>query len=398
MIPVATALEQILARVRLLETEQIFLSDAGNRILGEPVCSPTDLPPFDRSAMDGYAILKDDPAEIFQVLGEVRAGEPCLHRIQNGQAVRIFTGAMIPEGAGRVVMQEDVLAEGENSIRIIRSSGMPHIRRRGEDAREGEVLIPSGRRLGPGEMSLLAGIGETHPVVRRMPRLVHLVSGDELVDPGEEPVGAQIRDSNSILVEELVGGAGGMLVLQERVPDGLDPSLEVLRKIGEDAYDILLMSGGASVGNYDFGKALLKRLDYEIHFEQVNLRPGKPLVFASRGRQLAFVLPGNPVSHWVVFELFIRPLLGALTGLSLGGETIHAILEGDFPYKPNPRPTFWPARVRLESERLMVSPMPWQSSGDLTAVVGSNALIFMPAMAGAQAKGSKVEVRLMSVL
>lgn len=398
MIPVATALEQILARVRLLETEQIFLSDAGNRVLGEPVCSPTDLPPFDRSAMDGYAILKDDPAETFEVLGEVRAGEPCLHRIQGGQAVRIFTGAMVPEGAGLVVMQEDVVAEGEKSIRIIRSSGMTHIRRRGEDAQEGEVLIPSGRRLGPAEMALLAGIGETRPVVRRMPRLVHLVFGDELVDPGEQPVGAEIRDSNSVLVEELVSGSGGRLVLQERVADALDPALEVLRKIGEDAYDILLLSGGASVGSYDFGKALLKRLEYEIHFEQVNLRPGKPLVFASRGRQLAFVLPGNPVSHWVVFELFVRPMLGAMTGLSLGGTIIHAVLEEDFSCKPNPRPTFWPARARLESDRLMVSAMPWQSSGDLTGVVGSNALIFMPAMAGAQPRGTKVEVRLISAL
>jgi len=397
MIPVLTALEEILARARLLETEQIFLSDAGGRVLAGPLCSPSDLPRFDRSAVDGYAIAQDDPAELFEVLGEIRAGEPSLYQIKKGQAVRIFTGAMLPQGAGQVVMQEDILIE-RDKIRIIRSSGASHIRQRGEDAREGEVLIPSGRRLGPAEMALLAGVGEVRPKVRMMPRVVHLVSGDELVDPGEEPVGAEIRDSNSILMSEMIKVGGARLILQERVPDGLNPFLEVLQKVGQDAYDILLVSGGASVGAYDFGRALLLKLEFEIHFEQVNLRPGKPFIFGSRGRQLAFVLPGNPVSHWVVFGLFIRPLLGAMMGLSLTDETHIASLEEDFFYQPNPRPTFWPARARLQSDHLMVTALPWQSSGDLTGIVGSNAWICLPSMASSHRKGDKVEVRLLGHL
>ena len=396
MISLAAARSLIAAAVRPLAAERVPLAAAHGRVLRADVAADADLPAFDRSAMDGYALGADDDSARLRVVAEIQPGAAPAVEIRRGECARIFTGAPIPAGAGRVLMQEDCTRDGE-WMTPQRRDARTWIRRRGEDARGGAVLLRAGVRLGAGEVSLLAQLGVVQPVVSPAVRVRHFTTGNELVDPSTTPGPGQIRDSNSALIAALVAENGARLVGQARCGDALEALTTAIETAGAD-WDALLLSGGASVGDYDFGARALERLGFTLHFRQIQLRPGKPLIFATRGPQVAFVIPGNPVSHFVTFHVAIRLALECLESAPPSWPLAHVELAEDFPARPDARETFWPAHVFTRDARLRVRPLAWQSSGDLRGLIAANALLPVAPGSGPVLAGIPVPVLLLARL
>ena len=385
----------IAAAVRPLDAVRVPLTAAHGRVLREDVAADADMPAFDRSAMDGYAVGADDDSARLRVVGEVQPGAAPEVAIRRGECARIFTGAQIPHGAGRVLMQEDCARDGE-WMTPRRRDAKTWIRQCGEDARCGEVLLRAGVRLRAGEVSLLAQLGAVQPGVSPAVRVLHFATGNELVDPGTTPGPGQIRDTNSALVAALLAESGARLAGQARCGDALEALVSAVENAGAD-WDTLLFSGGASVGDYDFGGRTLERLGFTIHFRQINLRPGKPLVFATRGRQIAFVIPGNPVSHFVTYHVAIQLALECLTAAPHSWPLALAELADDLPAKPDTRETFWPAHGAVSGGVLRVRPLAWQSSGDLRGLIFANALVPIAPGSGPEKRGTQVPVLWLSL-
>jgi molybdopterin molybdotransferase len=391
MLSIDAARLQIAEQVLPLPPVTLPLGELRGRVLREPLVASEDFPGFDRSAMDGYAICAEDPSASYTVVGDVSPGSLPDFEILPGQCARIFTGGALPKGASQVVMQEDVSREGDLMAVRVRT-GARHVRRRGEDARVGDELLGAGRRIGASEAALLAQMGRMHALVSPAPRVIHWVTGDELVPPGQDPKPGQIRDSNSTLVAGMLADAGARLVAQRHSPDSLEALVSGIQTIPPADWDLLLISGGASVGDYDFGLRALRDLGFTLHFHALNVRPGKPLVFATRGAQVAFVLPGNPASHFVVFHLAVRAALERLEGAPLSWPLVELPLATDFDAVGGARATFWPARASVGEAGLRVSPLKWQSSGDLFGLRGGNALILCGS-GGEPAKKAGVPVK-----
>ena len=391
-IPEARAL--IAQTVHVLPPLRVPLEQAHGRTLRESLIAEEDIPAFDRSAMDGYAIRAEDPATEFRVVCEIPAGTMPTRKIGPGECARIFTGSPIPDGATQVIVQEVAQRSGDAVTFSQRGKGS-NIRSRGEDAREGSVLIERGTQIGAVELSLCAQLGKCAPLIAPRPRILHIATGSELVAPDEIPEAGKIRDSNSTLIAALAAEAGAEIAHQFRVGD--DPAQLVGAISGTDieSWDMLLLSGGASVGDHDFGARTLRELGFSLHFTQLNLRPGKPLIFATRGRHLAFVIPGNPLSHLVCWHLVIRAAFDMLAIGAIEFALVEAPLGGDVALKGNPRETWWPARIAWENGGAKFLPLKWQSSGDLTGIIGLDALIRVPAGIAAVQPGETIGARLL---
>ncbi len=376
----------IRAHATPLPPEPIPLAAAAGRVLRETIVAPEDQPPFTRSAVDGYAVRLDDRSEWFRIVDTLRAGDWRPRALATGEAVRIATGAALPSGGLQVLMKEDVELLGEN-VRTPGRTPARHLRERGEDVRQGQPVLSAPARLSAGMLGLLASVGAAAPVVSRLPRTIHVATGNEIVPPEQTPEHGQIRDSNSSLVRGFLAGHG-IAPEQHRAPENYDAALALL---GHATPDLLLISGGASVGEFDFTGRLLADLGYEVLLSKTATRPGKPLIFARRGDALAFGLPGNPLAHFVCLHLFVDEALHAMAGLpprnpfELG--TLAAELEAD----GNARETLWPARWSLENGRAVVTPLRWMSSGDLSSLAAANGLIRVAAGAGRLARGATVE-------
>lgn len=386
------ACRQIAALCPPLDAEHVPLSQALGRRLRETVRATEDLPPFDRSAMDGYAIRHNDPATRFTVVDRLRAGDWRPRPLQPGQAVAIATGAALPDTGLQVVPRELVREEGD-TIELLERPRDDHIRHRGDDARAGDVLVPEGTLLQPGTLALLASLGHARPRVTRRPVVWHLVTGNELVPPEQSPGPGQIRDSNSLLVRTFLE-ARGIPPAQWRLPEDETAMRELLQPLGAGTVtvDLLLVSGGASVGPHDFTRRILEECGYEIVISRVRARPGRPLIVARRGSSLAFGLPGNPLAHFVCLHLYVNSALRAWDGAPhstpawFTGRLAHGLHT-----EPGRYPTFWPARWTFDAEgRAEVQPLRWQSSGDLTPLATANALLRLPARPAASAAGSPV--------
>ena len=319
MISVEEALERILTRVGVLGDEQVPLTRALRRVLAEDVASGLDVPPWPNSSMDGYALRSADtrgasasaPVRLV-VTGRVAAGKVAERGLGGGETFRIFTGGPMPEGADAVIPQEEVTVDG-GTIAVSRPAGAgDFVRPRGEDVRAGEGVLERGRVLGPPELGLLAALGRSQVRVLRRPRVGVLSTGDEIADLGAPPGPGQIQNSNTYSLMAQIEEAGGEPVSLGVARDSLE-EIEARLRWGLDC-DLLISSAGVSVGEHDFVKAGLERLGAEQHLWLVDMRPGKPVAFAtipSAGKAAlpVFALPGNPVSAMVTFELFVRPAL-----------------------------------------------------------------------------------------
>lgn len=342
----------------------VALDEACGCVLREDVAALEDQPLFDRSAVDGFAVPCGDDSKEWVLSGEIRAGDPRIPVLRCGHALRIATGAPVPQGA-EIVMLED--ADVRGNVVSFRARGRDCVRRRGEDARAGDVVVPGGTRLGEGAIALLATVGCVRPLVTRQLTVHHVATGNEIVSPDTVPGPGKIRDANSPLIRAWAA-KHGMAFSQQRVAEDASALRDALR--GDR--DLLLVSGGASVGPHDFTESVLREAGFEILVTRVSVRPGKPLIVARRGRQWAFGLPGNPLSHFVCLHVFVEAAVAAMNGAADAPVLFAGRVASPIP--GNPRETWWPATEGRGGLR----PLRWASSGDLTALPFAEVLVRVP--------------------
>ena len=316
MMPVDEAIQRILRKLQALGSETVPLNAANGRVLAKPLVSSHNQPPFDSSAMDGYAVRADEvfPGKPLKLAGTAQAGARFIGLMEHGQCVRIFTGAPLPIGADSVIMQEEATAKG-NQISFAKAvKPGTSVRKQGFDFRRGAELLPVGTALTPQMLSLAAGANQPTLTVTRRPRLAILATGDELVSPGT-PLGPdQIVASNTVGLAALLAPFAESILDLGIVPDD-KPKLDAkLLEAFDAGVDILITTGGASVGERDYVQEVLKDLGVELDFWKLRMRPGKPLMFGTRGKTLVFGLPGNPVSALVTATVILKPALRALLG------------------------------------------------------------------------------------
>jgi molybdopterin molybdotransferase len=314
MLTVEEALDAILSRIQALGTEQVDVLASLGRVLAQPIVSRREIPPWPNSSMDGYAVRAEDTGRgaALAVVGRVEAGGMPTRSLGRGEAMRIFTGAPLPEGADTVVPQEDVDADDGRIALRERLERAAFVRPRGEDMRVGERVLEPGTLLTAAEIGLLATLGHGQVRVHRRPRVAILSTGNELADLGIDPGPGQIPNTNTytLMAQALEAGADPVNLGVAR--DRLESIEERLRAAGDT--DVLVSSAGVSVGELDLVREALTRAGAELHLWQVSMRPGKPITFGSLGRRPIFGLPGNPVSAMVTFELFVRPALLKMAG------------------------------------------------------------------------------------
>jgi molybdopterin molybdotransferase len=389
MLSVQEALRIVKEQTHVLPPETVALAGVLGRVLAEDVVADTDLPPFDRAQMDGYAVRAADtertPARL-RVVGEAAAGRGWHETMRAGEAVRIMTGAPVPPGADSVqkveVTRESVDDEG-TIVEIDEATKQGQfIVERASEIRSGATVLRAGDQINAARMAVLASFGYARVRVGARPRVAVLATGTELVAVHEKPGADQIRDSNSYSLGAYAEAAGARV---ERLPLAGDDEQLLGREIAEAASrsDVLILSGGVSMGVYDFTKAALATLDAELFFERVALRPGKPTVFARLGPCLVFGLPGNPVSVSVTFNLFARTAIRAMQGMSHAAPNEErAVLTRTVKGVPE-RESYLPARLLTDEHgRLLAEPLKWGGSSDFVAFAQATALIIVAPDAG----------------
>ena len=372
---VADALAQVTRAVGRLASETVTLDAAVGRVLAADIVAPRPLPGFDNSAMDGYAARSAELPATLPIAGVIGAGEVLAH-VPPLHAARIFTGAQMPGDLDTVVMQEDAQREGDR-IALPASPTGANVRRAGEDIARGERVLAAGTRLRPWDLGVLAALGFAHVPVARAPRVALVATGDELVDIHDEPALGQLVESSSHVLAPLVAEAGGVAVrlgIARDIPDDIRAMLERASE-----HDVVITTGGVSVGERDFVRDALD----ELELYKVAMKPGKPFSFGRKRGTPVFGLPGNPVSTVVGFELFVRPALLAMQGASVTGRPrVTVVLPAGY-HKPAGRAHY--LRARVEGGVAHVHPK--QGSAMLSSLLGTNALVEIPAEATAIAPG-----------
>lgn len=392
MIPVAEALGRILAALQPLPPETVPLPQGLGRILAEPVAARLTQPPLDVSAMDGWAVRAADVVTLpvtLREIGHVPAGGRFDGTIGPGQCVRIFTGAPLPDGADAVVIQEDADATG---TQVAVREGVPagrHVRRAGLDFSAGDELLKPGRRLTARDIGIAASTNHPWLRVRRRPRVAILATGDEIVMPGDPLGPSQIVSSNSHALAALVRCCGGDPIDLGIARDNAE-SLATLAA-GARGADLIVTSGGASVGEHDLIRSVLGQQGLDLNFWKIAMRPGKPLMFGRLGDVPMLGLPGNPVSSLVCAWLFLRPALLGLQGADVPDDRVAATLGRDLPANDQ-RQDYLRARIERTETGLVATPFPAQDSSMLSLLAAADGLVIRPPFAPAATRGDRVDV------
>ena len=390
-LPLEEAQARLLALASPLPIERVSIAETLGRYLAEPLVARRTQPAAEVSAMDGYAVSSANMTGPWRMVGESAAGHPFAGTVTPGEALRISTGALLPNGANAVIVQEDCRSE-QGIIHLTGSGPSPfgkHIRRKGLDYSEGQVLLPAGARIGPALIALALSCGHKHLPVRRMPRLTIIDSGDELAAPGEICPPHQIPASNGAMLAALAGALPARIARAGPIADRLS-SLVAALDAAADA-DIIVTSGGASVGDHDLIRPALANWGAEIDFWRVAIKPGKPLLIARRGHQLILGLPGNPVASFVTGYFFLMPLIRASLGAQFSLPT---------PITTQVSAPLAPVGNRREFQRGFwnghsVIPEAMRDSSALAALASSNCLIDRPAGAAAAPAGTPVAIYLL---
>jgi len=363
-----------------LPTETVSIWECFKRIIAEPIVLDTDQPPFDRSMRDGYGVRAEDVKKVpvlLKSVGEIKAGDFSSLDIKEGEAVHIMTGAPVPGGVDAVVMVEHTERIDAEHVEVLRpAKAGDNIARQGSEHQAGELVIDAGKIISALELAVLATVGKFRMKVFRRPTVGILATGDELVEVHETPQPGQIRNSNSFSLYAQVLKCGGLPVTLETSRDNVSDLRRQM--IAGLKNDVLLVSGGVSMGKYDLVEPVFKELGIDVHFESVSMRPGKPTVFATFGNRFVYGLPGNPVSTFVAFELFVKPVLNRLQGLQAGALClIRGTVQNEISEKSG-RTAFLPARVSIESGKTKISPISWKGSADIFSAAEANGFLVVP--------------------
>lgn len=385
MLTIDQALEQLSKQVPPPRVTEVDVRDARGCVLAEDVAGDMDMPPFNRAMMDGYAVRAADTPGELEIVEEIPAGKSPTRAVGGGQCSKIMTGAPVPEGADAVVQVEKTQRSGSR-VRVDGVEPGQNIQPKGEDMRVGQTMLRAGQLIRPQEIAVLCACGRTRAKVFQKPTVAMLATGDELVEPSVKPGAAQIRNTNSHMVSSQVLAMGLDCRDWGIVRDDRDA---IRARIRQWTQDVLILSGGVSAGDYDFVIECLKAEGIEYVMHQILIKPGRPFFFGKRGRQRVFGLPGNPVSSFVTFEVFVRPFLGAMMGWKAERRRFKAKLLTSVT-KPIDRVNYIPGRLRFEEE-WVVEHIPFHGSADIYAVARANCFVIIPIQQTAPA-GTMVDV------
>lgn len=400
MIKTQEALDKILTKINFKGVEKVSLDDALGRVLAEDVVSRINNPPLDNSAMDGYALIAADiqsatpenPVKL-EVVEEIAAGYTAKGTLKPGQAMRIMTGAPIPPGTTAVLMQEDTEKAGTSILCMDKADNQENIREAGEDVKVGEPVLKKGTTLRPAHIGMLAVVGRSRIAVSQRPTVAILSTGDEILDLDETPEGPQIFNSNGHMLAAQIKSAGGIPVYLGIARDTEEDLMEKFTSALKA--DIVVSSGGVSVGDYDLVKSTLKKMGQDMMFWKVAMKPGKPLAFGRIDETPIFGLPGNPVSSFVSFEQFVRPSLRKVLGcLDLYHKKVQAKLTRTIHKKPG-RLHFLSSIVSWTDGQYTVTPAGEQGSGILKSAANANGFLIFPLEAEEIQQGQEVTVQLL---
>jgi len=396
MLSFEEALGIVLNSARGRPHERVDIRQAANRVLAEDVRSDMDIPPFNKSAMDGYACRRVDLASELTVVETIPAGYRPARAVGPAQCAKIMTGGMVPEGADCVVMKEYVETTSENTIRFVGGHTADNICRKAEDVRAGQVVLPKGALLKPHHIAVLASVGHTRPLVSRRPRVGIMATGNELVDPASQPEPSQIRNSNSV---QLAAQAKAMWVSSTDygIAEDTEAAIDAMFKEAAGANDVVIISGGVSVGDFDLVPAVLKRNNVRLLFESIAVKPGKPSVYGvldssgKQGKVYCFGLPGNPMSTFVQFEILIKPFLYKLMGHDYKYPNVQMPLAEPIERKNTDRQVWFPVVI---TDAGAVRLIEYHGSAHISSLCDADGLIRVDVGVARIEKGMVVQVRL----
>lgn len=398
MITVDTAIKIVTEAVKPLSPKKVPFEDGLGLCLAQDIQSDIDMPPFNRSAMDGYAVIAADTANVpveLAVIEDIAAGYAPTKKVQRGQASKIMTGAATPEGADAVVKFEETESLApDNRVKILKTVKKgSNISNRGEDMRIGQTVLFKGTPIRPQEIGILATVGKSAVEVFPAPTVGVISTGDELVDVERKPSHVQIRNSNGYSLSAQARRLGADVELLGVVKDTKKEIFDMIQRGLKK--DILIMSGGVSMGEYDLVGEVMKDINTHIYFEKVALRPGKPVIFGRKDDTLIFALPGNPVASFVTFELFIYPAIRKMMGFTtIHRNMVKAALETEIIVKRKRR-EYRPALFRTQDNVSYVSPVEWHGSADLLSTTRANSLLIVREDVEKYAVGQLIDVMLL---
>ena len=390
MIELKQALGIVLDAARPLGSERVDIGRALNRVLAEDVASDIDMPPFDKSVFDGYACRRADLAGRLAVVETIPAGAEPARAIGPNQCAKIMTGAVVPPGADCVVMIEQTEDAGDGTVTFTGKQTPDNIFRKAQDITTGQVVLAKGSRIGPQHIAVLASVGCVRPLVAKQPKVAIVAGGDELVEPAAQPGPAQIRNSNSTQLAAQLG-ALGIAARDYGVVKDVAADVERVLKAAFAKNDVVLVSGGVSVGDFDLVPSILKQMGVKLLFEKIAVKPGKPTIFGLAENGYCFGLPGNPVSTFIVFELLAKPFLRKLMGHNYAPIDVRMRLEESVSRKDTDRQSWIPVKI---TSRETVKPVEYHGSAHILALCQADGLINMGIGVSRIEKATPVSVRL----
>ena len=389
MPPFEKAFEIVLNSAHLLSTERVDIANAVNRILAEDVKSDIDIPPFNKAAMDGYACRREDLANELTVIETIPAGVPPKKATGPNQCAKIMTGATVPQGADCVVMVEFTENPAENTVRFTGKETASNICTKAEDVKTGQTVLKKGTLIKSRHVATLASVGCANPLVAIRPKVGIIATGNELVEPSQSPALSQVRDSNSFQLTAQVETVG-VIAKNYGITRDTKPAIDAAIKTAIAENDVVLISGGVSVGDFDFVPDILKQNDIELMFEKIAIKPGKPTVFGLSENVFCFGMPGHPVSGFVMCELLVKPFLYKLMGHDFTPLQIKVPLGTSISRKKTARPSWIPVIITDEGT---AEPVEYHGSAHFGALCEADGLLCIPKGTAELKEGTMVSVR-----
>jgi len=389
MITFEAAFKIVMESVFETRTETIPFTDSSGRILDEDIKSDIDMPPFNRSAVDGYACHRIDINNELEVIEVISAGKKPMQIVGKNQCSKIMTGAIVPDGCDVVFMVEESGNFSNGKIRFSGTDLKLNISVKGEDVRTGDVVLKKGKLIQPQDVAVMASVGHTKVNVKKKPIVGIISTGDELINPSDFPAISQIRNSNAYQLDAQVTRAGGTAIEYGIAPDNENITYEIIQKAIHEC-DIVIITGGVSMGDFDFVPGVLIRSDVKILFDRVNVQPGKPTTFGVHSKAIVFGLPGNPVSSFIQFEMLVRPLINSMMGYTWIPREQKLPLAINYERKSSDRMGLIPVFINKDLE---VVPVDFHGSAHITALSYSDGVITMKPGIRSLIKGEVVNVR-----